>query len=56
MIERLLGLQTHQVDIVDFFFDILHYMLEQCGFGGRFDYVNSITLGLSFSWLNMLPE
>jgi len=56
MIERLSGLQTHQVDIVDFFFEIANYMLEQCDFGGRFEYVNSITLGLSFSWLNMLPQ
>jgi len=31
-------------------------MLEQCDFGGRFEYVNYITLRLSFSWLNMLPE
>jgi len=29
MIERLQGLQTHQVVIVDFFFEILNYMLEQ---------------------------
>ena len=56
MIERLYGLQTHQVVIVDFFFEILNYMLEQCDFGGDFKYVNSITLRLSFSWLNMLPE
>jgi len=31
-------------------------MLEKCDFAGRFEYLNSITLRLSFRWLNMLPE
>jgi len=34
----------------------LNYTLEQCDFGGRFEYVNSTISKVSFSWLNMSPE